>query len=52
MPHLYLGWTEGNPIIYILKYLFLGEGETAPVAREILWEVESDVSRRPRVHVG
>jgi hypothetical protein len=52
MPHLYLGWTEGNPILYILKYLFLGEGETAPVAREILREAEHDVSRRPRVHVG
>lgn len=52
MPHLYLGWTEGNPILYILKYLFLGEGETAPVAREILREAEPDVSRRPRIHVG
>jgi len=52
MPHLYLGWTEGNPVLYILKYLFLGEGETAPLAREILREVEPDVSRRPRVHVG
>lgn len=52
IPHLYLGWTEGNPILYILKYLFLGEGETAPVAREILREAEPDVKRRPRVHVG
>ncbi len=52
LPHLYLGWTEGNPILYILKYLFLGEGETAPVAREILREAEPDVKRRPRVHVG
>jgi len=52
IPHLYLGWTEGNPILYILKYLFLGEGETAPVTREILREIEPDVGRRPRVHVG
>jgi hypothetical protein len=51
-PHVYLGWTEGNPIMYILKYLFLGEGETAPLAREILREVEPDPSKRPRVHVG
>lgn len=51
-PHIYLGWTEGNPIIYILKFLFLGEGETAPMTREILREVESDPIRRPRVHVG
>jgi hypothetical protein len=52
IPHLYLGWTEGNPVGYILKFLFLGEGETAPVTREILREAESDPSRRPRVHVG
>ncbi len=52
MPHLYLGWTEGHPIFYILKFLFLGEGETGPVAREILREVEPDTSRRPRVHIG
>lgn len=51
-PHVYLGWTEGNPIMYILKYLFIGEGETAPLAREILREVEPDPSKRPRVHVG
>ncbi len=52
MPHLYLGWTEGNPLVYVLKYLFFGEGETAPVVREILRETEKDPERRPRVHVG
>jgi len=52
MPHLYLGWTEGNPVVYILKYLFLGEGETAPVTREILREAESNPKERPKVHVG
>ncbi len=52
IPHMYLGWTEGNPIVYILKYLFLGEGETAPVAREILREAEPNPLKRPKVHVG
>jgi len=52
MPHLYLGWTEGNPVVYILKYLFLGEGETAPVTREILREAEPNPKERPKVHVG
>lgn len=51
-PHLYVGWTEGNPIVYIMKYLFFGEGETAPVTREILREAEPDPKKRPRVHVG
>ncbi|MBX9878964.1 MAG: hypothetical protein K2Y22_10950 [Candidatus Obscuribacterales bacterium] len=52
VPHAYFGWTEGNPLLYIFKYIFFGEGETAPVAREILREVEHDPRRRPRIHVG
>lgn len=52
VPHIYMGWTEGNPLLYILKYLFLGEGETAPITREILRENEPDPDQRPRVHVG
>lgn len=52
LPHAYFGWTEGNPIAYIFKYIFLGEGETAPVTREILRQVEKDPARRPKIHVG
>ncbi|HEY9715639.1 MAG TPA: amino acid transporter, partial [Chroococcales cyanobacterium] len=52
IPHAYFGWTEGHPVGYVVKYIFLGEGETAPVTREILREVEPDCSRRPVVIVG
>ena len=51
-PHAYFGWTEGNPITYLLKFLAFGEGDTAPVAREVLRQAEPDPSRRPRIHVG
>ena len=38
MPHIYFRWTEGNPVINLLRFLFLGEGEIAPVTREVLRE--------------
>ena len=52
IPHAYFGWTEGNPITYVLRFLAFGEGDTAPVAREVLRKSEPDPLRRPRVHVG
>lgn len=52
LPHAYFGWTEGHPLSYVFKYIFLGEGETAPVTREILREVELDPDRRPKIIVG
>jgi len=52
IPHVYFGWTEGNPITYLLKFLAFGEGDTAPVTREVLRQSEHDPLRRPRVHVG
>jgi hypothetical protein len=51
-PHAYFGWTEGNPIAYLLKFLAFGEGDTAPVTREVLRQAGPDRARHPRVHVG
>ena len=52
VPHAYFGWTEGNPIVYLLKFLILGEGDTAPVCREVLRKAEPVPGRRPRIHLG
>ena len=52
IPHVYFGWTEGNPLLYVLKFIFFGEGDTAPVTHEILRQAETEQSRRPAVHVG
>ena len=52
IPHAYFGWTEGNPIVYLLKFLAFGEGDTAPVTREVLRQAEPNPLNRPRIHVG
>ncbi|WP_429425245.1 amino acid transporter [Nocardia sp. GAS34] len=50
-PHVYFEWTEGNPLTNLLKFLFVGEGEVAPVTREILRRAVPDPAQRPHVHV-
>ncbi|MFJ2607327.1 MULTISPECIES: APC family permease [unclassified Streptomyces] len=52
IPHMYFEWTEGNPFANFLRFLLFGQGEVAPVTREVLREAERDRKRRPRVHTG
>jgi hypothetical protein len=51
-PNCYLGWTEGNPFAYVIRYILFGEGDTAPVTHEVLREAEPNLDRRPIIHVG
>jgi hypothetical protein len=52
LPHVYFGWSEGNPLAYLFKYIAFGEGDTAPTTHEVLRKAEKNPQRRPTVHVG
>ncbi|HEX8776306.1 MAG TPA: hypothetical protein VF735_22235 [Pyrinomonadaceae bacterium] len=52
LPHVYFGWSEGNPLSYLLKYIAFGEGDTAPTTHEVLRQAEKNPAKRPSVHVG
>jgi hypothetical protein len=51
-PHAYFGWAEGNPLKYLARFIFFGEGDIAPVTREILRQTDPDPATRPAIHVG
>lgn len=48
VPHIYFEWTEGGPFANFLRFFLFGQGEVAPVTREVLREAERDRARRPR----
>jgi hypothetical protein len=52
VPHAYFNWTEGNPLLYLIHYVLSGEGDVAPVTREVLRKAETNAQRRPAIHAG
>lgn len=52
VPHGYFSWTEGNPVGNLFRFLILGEGDTAPIAHEVLRRAIPDEKRRPVIHVS
>jgi hypothetical protein len=52
VPHIYFKWKEGNPVANIFRFLFLGEGDAAPLTHEVLRKAVPDIEHRPVVHVS
>ena len=52
LPHVYFHWTDVNPVMNVLRFIFLGEGDTAPLTHEVLRRAIKDPFRRPVVHVS
>ncbi len=51
-PHAYLSWGEGNPGLFLIKFILSGQGDIARLTREILRRAEPDAAKRPAVHVS
>ncbi len=52
VPHVYFKWRNGSPVTNMLRFLFLGEGDTAPLTHEVLRRAVPDLEQRPVVHVS
>ena len=52
IPHVYFHWTGVNPVANVIRFIFLGEGDTAPLTQEVLRRAVKDPSLRPVVHVS
>lgn len=50
--HAHFNWGERGPGAYLMKFLFSGEGDIAPLTREILRRVETDPEMRPVIHAA
>ncbi len=51
-PHVYFQWTDISPFNNVFRFLFLGQGDTAPLTQEVLRRAIQDKTKRPVVHVA
>ena len=51
-PHGYFAWNEGTPVANMFRFLFLGEGDVAPLVHEVLRRAIPNPEERPIIHVS
>lgn len=52
VPDVYFGWDDKGSLANAANFLMFGEGNIAPLTREVLRKAEPDARHRPLVHVG
>ena len=52
VPQAYFHWGERNPFLYMIRYVLSGQGDVAPITREILRQAEPNRQKRPGIHAG
>jgi len=52
IPHVYFHWTDVSPVVNVMRFIFLGEGDTAPLTHEVLRRAIKEPAERPVVHVS
>jgi hypothetical protein len=51
-PHVYFHWTDTSPLVNVMRFIFLGEGDMAPLTHEVLRRAITEPAQRPIVHVS
>ena len=52
VPHGYLTWSDVSPLLNVVRFVFFGEGDTAPIVHEVLRRAIPEPQQRPVIHVG